>query len=43
MIVKIPVLESNDVDATPATVTVVALSINPDESMTNTGICVAEP
>ena len=43
LIVSIPSCESNEVLETPATSTVDALSINPDESTINTGIFVAEP
>ena len=43
LIVKIPVLESNDVDETPATATVPILSINPEVLIVSTGICDADP
>ena len=43
LIVKIPLVESNDVDETPATATVPILSINPEVLTVNTGICVADP
>ena len=43
LIVKIPVVESNDVDETPATLTVPIESINPDVLTVKTGIFVADP
>ena len=43
LIVKIPVLESKDVDDTPATDTVPIESIKPDALTVRTGIAVADP
>ena len=43
LIVKIPVLESNDVDETPATATVPILSINPEVLTVSIGISDADP